>query len=246
MFRTTKCFMGSLLLACLPLLAAWPAQALSLPETVPTSELSDDVYLSQAPRLEKALEEEGLMFGAPIYVRVFKASRELELHVLNGDSFQLFRTYPICRISGGLGPKLEQGDEQAPEGFYSVSAEWLNPESIFHLSFNIGYPNTYDEARGRTGSLIMVHGGCESKGCFAMTNHYIEEIYTLAEAALRHSQRRFDVHVFPFRMTDENMHAYRHSSWYDFWRELKPGFDYFEAHGYPPHVRVNNGRYIID
>lgn len=238
--------MRRILLSFLLVTTTGPLSALSLPDTIPTSELSDDVYLSQAPKLEKALEEVGLMFGAPIYVRIFKTSRELELYMLNGDGFQLFRTYPICDVSGGLGPKLETGDEQAPEGFYTVSAEWLNPESLFHLSFNIGYPNGYDRSRGRTGSLIMVHGGCESKGCFAMTNRYIEEIYTLAEAALRHSQRRFDVHVFPFRMTDENMQSYRHSRWYDFWQEIKPGYDYFEEYGYPPYVRVNGGSYVIE
>lgn len=219
---------------------------MALPDPIPTSPLSDTVYVQQARVLERELEAHGLMFGAPIYIRIFKASRELELHVLNREGYQLFRTYPICDMSGGLGPKLEQGDEQAPEGFYTVSAEWLNPNSEFHLSFNIGYPNGYDEARGRTGSLIMVHGGCQSRGCFAMTNRYIEEIYTLAEAALRHSQRRFKVHVFPFRMTDENMHTYRYSRWYDFWEELKPGYDYFEEYGFPPYVRMDNGRYLVD
>lgn len=217
--------------------------SMALPEIIPTSERSEAVWERRAPFLEAELEAAGLKLGAPIFIRVFKASRELELYVENDSGFRLFRTYRICGMSGGVGPKLVEGDEQAPEGFYSVDADWLNPDSRFHLSFNIGYPNDFDRARGRTGSNIMVHGGCASVGCFAMTDWHMEEIYILAEAALRSSQRTFDVHVFPFRMTDEMLTANQESRWSLFWHTLKRGHDYFEQHGRPPRVVMHDGLY---
>ena len=157
------------------------------------------------PALVAALEADGLSLGAPIFLRIFKQENELEVWLENGSSFELFRTYPICKYSGSLGPKLQQGDWQAPEGFYFVRPRQMNPSSRFHLSFNLGYPNAYDRAHGRTGDFLMVHGRCVSVGCYAMTDPVIDEIWTLADAAFRGGQPFFRVHIFPFRMTPENM-----------------------------------------
>jgi murein L,D-transpeptidase YafK len=215
-------------------------------EPIPTSERSELAWEHHAERLTGEMATRSLMFGAPIYVRIFKESRELELWVESADGYRLFRNYPICSMSGILGPKLRRGDWQAPEGFYEVSAEWMNPNSRFHLSFNIGYPNDYDRARGRTGSNIMVHGGCDSRGCFAMTDQAMEEIYVLAEAALRHSQQSFPVHVFPFRMTEANMARHDHRRWMDFWESLKPAHDWLEQHNQPPTVAVTRRGYRLE
>ena len=217
-----------------------------MPDTIPTSERSQAVTDQVAPRLSEELSERSLLMGAPIYLRIFKEEHELELWVESAEGYQLFRNYPICDVSGIVGPKVRQGDWQAPEGFYQVSARWMNPNSNFHLSFNIGYPNRYDRALGRTGGNIMVHGGCESRGCFAMTDEAMEEIYVLAEAALRHSQRSFPVHVFPFRMTEDNMALNAHRRWVDFWQTLKPAHDWFEQHGHPPVVAVTRRGYRLD
>ena len=146
-------------------------------------------------------------------------------------------------MSGELGPKLKEGDGQAPEGFYFVPPSHMNPKSRFHLSFNLGYPNAYDRANGRTGSALMVHGGQASVGCFAMTDPKVEEIYALAEAALRNGQRFFRVHSFPFRMTDGNLARHPASRWQPFWLNLKEGYDFFEDSGLPPDVVVGNMRY---
>jgi murein L,D-transpeptidase YafK len=235
------------LLAGLVALNLPPARAemMALPDIVPVSARSQQAWERRSVALEAELGAAGLALGAPIFIRIYKASRELELFVQNHTRFQLFRSYRICEVSGELGPKRIEGDRQAPEGFYSVSAEWLNPESRFHLAFNIGYPNELDQQQGRSGSLIMVHGGCASIGCFAMTDSRMEEIYILAEAALRSSQRAFDVHIFPFRMSEEKLADHRNSPWYDFWRNLKLGHDHFEHHRQPPTVAVGNGRYIF-
>jgi murein L,D-transpeptidase YafK len=211
----------------------------------PSSARSREAIGRVRPELERQLVEKGASYGSPVFMRVFKEEAELEVWVDTGDRFILFRTYEICAASGTLGPKQRRGDGQCPEGFYYVSPTGLNPHSTFHLSFDIGYPNEYDRQLRRTGSAIMVHGDCVSIGCFAMTDAGIEEIYALADAALRGGQPFFRVHVFPFRMTRRNMEAHRDSEWYGFWRNLKEGYDYFEAEGRPPDVRVARGRYVF-
>ncbi len=200
------------------------------------------------PPLQRALQEKGLKFGSPVFVRIFKEERLLELwmkQVDSSDSFQLFRTYPIAAMSGSLGPKLAEGDRQAPEGFYHVPASMMNPRSRFHLAFNIGYPNRYDQAHGRTGSFIMVHGDRQSIGCFAMTDAKIEEIYTLCDAALKGGQSFFRVHSFPFRMTSERMERTRDHRWESFWKNLQEGYQWFEEKKNPPRVEVASLKYIF-
>ena len=143
-----------------------------------------------------------------------------------------------------LGPKIKKGDRQAPEGFYSVAPDQLNPWSKHHLSFNLGYPNDYDLAYQRTGSELMVHGKCNSVGCFAMTDFRIEEIYTIADSALLHGQGSFPVHIFPFRMTEQNLRNH-HGKWISFWKNLKEGYDFFQKTSIPPHIVVKNCRYTF-
>jgi murein L,D-transpeptidase YafK len=195
--------------------------------------------------LDKRLAAQGLAPGAPVLLRIFKLEFELELWMRQGDGFHLFATYPICRWSGALGPKLREGDWQAPEGFYTVDANALNPHSRWHRAFNLGFPNVLDRAHGRTGSYLMVHGGCSSIGCYAMTDPVIDEVWGLVTAALKRGQRRFHVHVFPFRMTEENLAQRSKQPWAAFWRDLKPGYDLFEATRHPPGISVCQGRYVV-
>lgn len=193
---------------------------------------------------DRRLAERGLALGAPVFIRIFKKESELELWLQKDDRFALFATYPICRWSGQLGPKLQEGDRQAPEGFYTVAEPQLNPNSKWHRSFNLGFPNAFDLAHGRTGSFLMVHGGCGSIGCYAMTNPAIDEIWTVVTAALRQGQPRFHVHVFPYRMTPWNQAVHRASPWQPFWSDLKKGNDLFETARVPPRISVCDGRYV--
>ena len=193
------------------------------------------------------LGRKGMDPGSPIFIRVFKEESELEVWKARDDGrFYHFKTYPICNWSGELGPKLRQGDKQAPEGFYTVARHQLNPNSQFHVSFNLGYPNAYDKAHGRTGEFLMIHGKCKSAGCYAMTDALIEEIYGLVREAMNSGQTSFEVHAFPFRMTDENMALHRKSRWYPFWSTLKIGYDHFETHRIPPQVAVCERRYVVN
>lgn len=199
------------------------------------------------PALERDLAALGLRLGAPAHVRLFKDESELEVWLQGADGrFVLFRRYPICTWSGALGPKQKQGDNQAPEGFYRVAAGQLNPASRYHLAFNLGYPNAYDRAHGRTGDFLMVHGNCVSIGCYAMGDAAIEEIYTLVAGALASGQRAFEVHAFPFRLEDATLHARRDSPWHAFWGELQPAYAAFERTHRVPRVRVRDAHYVVE
>ena len=164
-------------------------------------------------KLTERLHAKGLAMGAPLMIRIFKASSELELWVRKDDTFTLFDTYPICHWSGTLGPKVFEGDRQAPEGFYTVGRGGLTRVGRWPRSFNLGFPNAFDRSLKRSGSFILIHGGCSSVGCYAMTNPVIEELFLLSEAALKSGQDRMQVHVFPFRMTIAALEARKKSEW---------------------------------
>ncbi len=228
-----------LLLFCLPALVVVPGGDLK------TSARSKKAVAEVRPALEIRLKEKGLSWGAPVFMRLFKGGRQMELWMEKKGRYVLFDTYEICHFSGELGPKLKEGDHQAPEGFYAVTPGAMNPWSSYHLSFNVGYPNRYDRSLGRTGGLIMIHGNCVSIGCFAMTDDKIEEIYALVEAAFQNGATSVPVHIFPFRLTSKNLTLMADSRWIDFWENLKVGYDYFEDNLVPPKVGSRGGRYVF-
>lgn len=210
---------------------------------IPSSKTSQEAYIRVAPRLICEMQKMGVKLGDPVFIRIFKNEKQLEVWTQKGLSYRLFKTYSICDHSGTLGPKIKEGDKQSPEGFYTVQVEQLNPYSDYHLSFNLGFPNEFDRSHNRTGSFLMVHGRCSSVGCFAMTDFRMEEIYTIVESAMIAGQLQVPVHIFPFRMTWENMAAHNDSKWVPFWENLKQGYDYFEGHRSPPLVTVQDKRY---
>ncbi|GAB5525870.1 MAG: murein L,D-transpeptidase [Roseivirga sp.] len=189
-----------------------------------------------------------MALGDPIFIRIFKETNELEVWIKteNSEQFKLFKTYEICYYSGEPGPKTKQGDGQSPEGFYFINAGRFNPWSSFHLSLNMGYPNSYERAKGYTGNYLMIHGSCVSIGCYAMTDDGMEEIYTLAHKAVENGQKFFRVHAFPFRMTAEAMNRNANHKWVSFWENLKTGYDWFEESRIPPNVTLKKGLYSFN
>lgn len=184
---------------------------------------------------------------APILMRVFKVECELEVWKQDRSGrYALLKTYPVCKWSGDLGPKIVEGDRQTPEGFYDITPAQMNPNSEFFLSFNLGFPNAFDRAHGRTGTHLMVHGDCSSSGCYAMTDAQILEIYALAREAFASGQRSFQVQAYPFRMTPDNMARRRDSPHLAYWRMLKEGNDHFEVTRLEPRVGVCEGRYVFN
>ncbi len=196
-----------------------------------------------------ALAERGLSLGNQVYLRVFKESSELEVWMepAEGEPFVLYKTLAIVRWSGTLGPKHAEGDLQAPEGCYAITQRQLNPASSYHLSMNIGYPNDYDLAMRRTGSLIMIHGKNVSTGCFAMSDPVIEELYLLVHDALEAGQRNVLVHCFPFRFSDERMAAAatQEAQWLEFWKNLREVWAAFEPKRRPPKIAIVDKRYLV-
>ena len=184
---------------------------------------------------------------APIFIRIFKEESQMEIWKQQDDGrYGLLKTYSICKWSGALGPKKVEGDRQAPEGFYTVTPAQMNPKSNYYLSFNIGYPNAYDRAMGRTGSNLMVHGACSSAGCYSMSDADAGEIFRLARDAFRGGQRAFEIQALPFRMTPENLARHRDDPNMDFWRMLKVGSDSFELTHVPPKVDVCERHYVFN
>jgi murein L,D-transpeptidase YafK len=205
---------------------------------------------AQAPLSEKTLADiasKNMDKDSPILARIFKEEAEMEVWKKNRDGqFALLKTYPICRWSGDLGPKKREGDRQAPEGFYTITPGQMNPASNYYLAFNTGFPNTYDRAWDYTGSELMVHGDCSSRGCYAMTDEQIQEIYALARESFFGGQNAFQLEAFPFRMTALNMAKHRNNPNFAFWKMLKEGYDDFDATHQEPKVAVCEKRYVFD
>ncbi len=223
--------------------------------------------------LKELFEEKGIPYPpAALFIRVFKFERSLELWVLDKreGKFKFLKNYPVCAMSGTLGPKRREGDLQVPEGFYYIDR--FNPNSHFFLSLGINYPNPSDKILGNRfnpGSNIFIHGGCASRGCIAIRNEGIKEVYWLAVLARDAGQSRIQVHIFPCRLIRANLfllkflayfpfywlpykvltgnnHPYSRRELYNFWINLKIGFDYFEKHRRLPHVMIlKNGGYAF-
>jgi murein L,D-transpeptidase YafK len=216
---------------------------------------SDDISLAAnakanqpvPPKLLAAMVEKEMDLQSPILVRLFKQEAELEVWKQDRSGrFALLKSYPICRWSGDLGPKVREGDRQAPEGFYAITPGQMNPQSAYYLSFNTGYPNAFDKALGRTGSQLMVHGDCSSRGCYAMTDEQIAEIYALGRESFFGGQKSFQFQAYPFRMTPVNMAKHRNNPHMAFWKMIKEGYDHFEVTRQEPKVDFCEKKYVFD
>ena len=200
-----------------------------------------------SPQTMSLMAEKNMSKDSPILLRIYKEESELEIwKKTTAGNYELLKKFPICKWSGELGPKVKQGDRQAPEGFYAIRPELMNPHSSYHLAFNLGFPNEFDRAHNRTGAHLMVHGDCSSSGCYAMTDEQIQEIFALAREAFDGGQLAFQVQAFPFRMTNANMTRHRSNPNIPFWRTLKEGSDHFEATRQEPKIDVCAKRYIFN
>ncbi|MGH6810101.1 MAG: L,D-transpeptidase family protein, partial [Ensifer adhaerens] len=198
-------------------------------------------------KMAATMSELGMQKTSPIALRIFKEEGTLEVWKANtSNRFQLLKSYKICAWSGKLGPKVKEGDRQAPEGFYPLFPQQLNPNSKYYLAINTGYPNTYDRANGRQGTHLMIHGACSSSGCYSMTDEQMIEIFAMARDAFKGGQQSVQLQAFPFRMTAENMARHRNNPNIDFWKMLKVGYDQFEVTKRPPEINVCEKKYVFN
>jgi murein L,D-transpeptidase YafK len=199
------------------------------------------------PKTVAAMEAIASSKGAPVLIRTYKKEAEFEIWKMKADGrYAYLKTFPLCRWSGQLGPKVREGDRQVPEGFYAITPARMNPQSAYYLSFDVGYPNAYDHAKGHTGGSIMVHGACSSAGCFSMTDAQIAEIYAIAREAFSGGQRAIQMQSYPFRMTAENLAKYRLDPNIGFWKQLKEGSDNFEATKHDVAIGVCDKHYVFN
>jgi murein L,D-transpeptidase YafK len=216
----------------------------------------DDSYLDQGPgRSQQPISGATLAEmdkldttpSSPTLIRTYKKEAELEIWKMKSSGeYALLKTYPMCRWSGQLGPKKREGDMQVPEGFYTIAPGQMNPNSHYYLSFNVGYPNAYDRAYGRSGGNVMVHGVCSSAGCFSMTDEQVADIYAIARDSFAGGQREIQLQSYPFHMTAENLAKFRLDPNVEFWKNLKTGSDHFEVTKAEPSVMVCGKRYVFD
>ena len=232
------------LLACAAICVAVPLSGCNTDGVLP---MSEKAARPLPAKLVAEIESKSMDKESPILVRVFKEESELEVWKQDRSGrFARLKTYPICRWSGELGPKIKEGDRQAPEGFYTITPGQMNPNSAYYLSFDLGYPNAFDRAHGRTGAQLMVHGDCSSRGCYSMTDEQISEIYALGRDSFFGGQKSFQVQAYPFRMTPQNLAKHRNSPHLAFWKMLKRGSDHFEVSKLEPRVNVCDKRYVFD
>jgi murein L,D-transpeptidase YafK len=211
-----------------------------------TKELPARATRELPPALLSLLRQKKMPKHSPILVRIFKEEAELEVWKQDTTGrFEILKTFPICRWSGDLGPKLYEGDRQAPEGFYTITPELMNPNSNFYLAINMGFPNSFDKANDRDGTFLMIHGDCASSGCYAMTDEQMGEIYSLARDSLV-GRPSFQIQAYPFRLTPVNLARHRTHPQLAFWKMLKIGNDHFEATHLEPKVDVCNRLYVFD
>jgi murein L,D-transpeptidase YafK len=200
-----------------------------------------------SPQMLALLEQKGMPKDSPILIRIFKDESELEVWKQDTTAhYELLKVYPICRWSGDLGPKVREGDRQAPEGYYTITPALMNPNSNYYLAINTGFPNAFDKANDRHGAFLMIHGDCSSRGCYAMTDEQIGEIYSLAREAFLGGQQSFQIQAYPFRMTPANLARHRNNPNLAFWKMIKEGNDHFEVTHLEPKVDVCDRHYVFD
>ncbi|TCC87140.1 L,D-transpeptidase family protein [Pedobacter hiemivivus] len=207
-------------------------------------------YTEKWTNLQKELTQAGIKGAFKLYLAAYKSEGKLELWLQSGKekTYKLFKTYNFCAHSGMLGPKIKEGDLQTPEGFYSINV--FNPESKFHLSLGVDYPNEIDTQRSgqeKPGGDIYIHGNCVTVGCIPLTDEKIKEVYVLAVEAKNAGQLQIPVHVFPFKMTQQNLNKYlvQFPAQKAFWKNLQPGYAYFERHNVPPNILMQKDKYLF-
>lgn len=214
---------------------------------VDLKKVSSKVNYQLSGKIVQKMQAMSMAKESPIMLRIFKEEGVLEVWKANASNrFEMLRQYKICAWSGKLGPKVKEGDRQAPEGFYPITPGQMNPHSSYYLAINTGYPNRFDQANGRHGTNLMIHGACSSSGCYSMTDEQMQEIFALARDAYKGGQQAVQLQALPFRMTAENMARHRNSPNIDFWNILKPGYDQFEITKRPPEVNICEKKYVFN
>lgn len=157
-------------------------------ETVET--IIDKIHKKVWDRLEQSLGIAGFKTDFPkeIILVAFKEEKMLQVYTKDHTEIKLLKAYPFTAYSGELGPKLQDGDRQIPEGIYKV--DYLNPNSSYYLSMKLNYPNEFDKSKTKFSTIeemgkdIFIHGKASTIGCIPIGDEAIEEVFVLTYKAI--------------------------------------------------------------
>lgn len=197
-------------------------------------------------RAQERLKAIGFKEPLRIYLRLFKQEKTLEVWLQSGGTYKLYKSFEICKYSGKLGPKIAEGDKQAPEGFYHVPAKdvlWNSRK--WPRALNLAFPNIYDGLQKRTGSYLLIHGGCSSVGCYALKNGPMSLLYDLVALSLKQGQGVIPIHIFPFRLTFEKLAIHKNHKFFNLWKKMQPVFLSFNEKRTLPSILVCKTGYQI-
>lgn len=228
-------------------------QQSSFKETQRTHSRVKTAYEEKESVVKEYFTNKNLSFAQfRMFLRAFKKEQILEVWIQEKDreTFQLLHTYDFCTTSGVLGPKRKEGDLQIPEGVYYINH--FNPQSNFHLSLGINYPNASDKILSHAttpGGSIYIHGNCVTIGCIPITDDKIKELYVMAVEARNNGQIKIPVHIFPTRLHKGNLEQlvselHLTDATKNFWKNLEPIYQDFEATRKLKTIKVSsNGEY---
>lgn len=215
-----------------------------------------DAFSTREEVLRKEFEAKGLSWPAKyMYLRSFKYDSQLEVWVKSNrqDKYRLFKTYKVCALAGGLGPKRFEGDYQVPEGFYYINE--FRPNSNYHLALGVNYPNPSDRILSdpvKPGGEIFVHGSCVTVGCIPLTDPVIEELYVLAASTKSAGQDFIPIHVLPVAFKNARSrevltkHLEGRSDYQPMVQVMEKVYYYFNQHKQLPTVYITaRGEYAM-
>ncbi|HEY9005234.1 L,D-transpeptidase family protein [Ohtaekwangia sp.] len=212
-------------------------------------------YTEKENAVKRLFQEKDIRFdGFHLFIRAFKKEMKLEVWVREQDKeqYSLLTVYPFCTFSGSIGPKRKEGDLQIPEGIYQINH--FNPQSNFHLSLGINYPNASDRILSdprHPGGAIYIHGNCVTVGCIPITDDKIKELYILAVEARNNGQASIPVHIFPTALDVSSFAAleqeYKNApALTNFWKNLQRVYTDFDKTKKlrPVHIDARGGYYF--
>jgi murein L,D-transpeptidase YafK len=212
-------------------------------------------YTEKENAVKRLFQEKNIRFdGFHLFIRAFKKEMKLEVWVREQgrEQYSLLTVYPFCTFSGSIGPKRKEGDLQIPEGIYQINH--FNPQSNFHLSLGINYPNASDRILSdprHPGGAIYIHGNCVTVGCIPITDDKIKELYILAVEARNNGQASIPVHIFPTALDADSFavleQEYKNTpALTNFWKNLQGVYTDFDKTKKlrPVHINTKGGYYF--
>ena len=201
--------------------------------------------VSDGETIEDLIESVGGDLGNLVLLRIFKEEKRLELWMSVTGEYKLLKSYKLTDYSGTLGPKLSGDDGQSPEGYYTVPDDGLILDSTGHYRAELLFPNRFDKEHNISSGYSSIHDKGVDMDGFTVRDTDMEEIYEVLKSAFENGYKAIPVYIYPFIMSDDNLDNVKDNPWYDFWKNIKGGYDYFTGSHRTPAIDVINGKYVF-